>query len=212
MKNILCFGDSNTWGFIPGSGERYAHDVRWTGVLQSELGGEYRVLEDGLNARTSVFEDPWSPWRLGSEALPVSLVAQKPLDLLILMMGTNDLKFTDAYGASRGADRLIDIAEMAQSRKESSVIFPNGLKILLVSPILIDPSVAQDPYCDLRGAAEESKNFAKYYRHIAETRETFFMDAAQFAAPSTIDGIHMLPESHRALGVAMAEKVREILG
>ena len=91
MKNILCFGDSNTWGYTPGTGERYAQDVRWTGVLQRELGDHYRVIEDGQNARTSVYEDMWSPWRCGKDALPGTLIAQKPLDLLILSLGTNDL-------------------------------------------------------------------------------------------------------------------------
>ena len=76
--------------------------------------------------KRQVYEDPWSPWRLGAEALPIALVAQKPLDLLVLMIGTNDLKFTDAYGAAKGAERLIDLANMVQARKESSPVFPNG--------------------------------------------------------------------------------------
>ena len=212
MKNILCFGDSNTWGYTPGTAVRYDQDIRWTGVMQKELGAEYRVLEDGLNARTSVYEDPWSPWRLGKEALPIALVAQKPLDLLVLMIGTNDLKFVDAFGAAKGAETLISLAQMVQDRKESSKVFPNGLKVLLVSPILLDPCVANDEYGTLRGGAEESKKFLKYYKHVAEAKGVEFFDAASVAQPSKVDGIHMEPDSHRALGVALAQKVREILG
>ena len=211
MKNILCFGDSNTWGYTPGTAVRYDLSQRWTGVLQTELGADYRVLEDGLNARTSVYEDPWSPWRLGVDALPVALVAQKPLDLLILMMGTNDLKFTDAYGAAKGAERLIDMAQMVQDRRESSLVFPNGLKVLLVSPIELDPVVEKDPYGTLRNGVAESRKFAQYYRHVAEAKGVAFFDAATVAKPSKIDGVHMEPESHRALALPLAEQVRGLL-
>ena len=212
MKNILCFGDSNTWGFTPGTGVRYAPDVRYTGVLQAALGADYRVIEDGSNARTTVYEDPWTPWRLGKDALPVALVAQKPLDLLILNLGTNDLKFTDAYGASKGAETLISLTTLVQARKESSLVFPNGIQILLVSPIEMDPVVANDPFGSLRNGAEESKKFAYYYQHVAEAKGVHFFDAATAAVPSKVDGVHMEPESHRALGLALADKVREILG
>ena len=212
MKNILCFGDSNTWGFTPGTGVRYAPDVRYTGVLQAALGADYRVIEDGSNARTTVDEDPWTPWRLGKEALPIALVAHKPLDLLILNLGTNDLKFTDAYGASKGAETLISLTTLVQARKESSLVFPNGIQILLVSPIEMDPVVANDPFGSLRNGAEESKKFAYYYQHVAEAKGVHFFDAATAAVPSKVDGVHMEPESHRALGLALADKVREILG
>lgn len=212
MKNILCFGDSNTWGFTPGTGVRYAPDVRYTGVLQAALGADYRVIEDGSNARTTVYEDPWTPWRLGKEALPIALVAHKPLDLLILNLGTNDLKFTDAYGASKGAETLISLTTLVQARKESSLVFPNGIQILLVSPIEMDPVVANDPFGSLRNGAEESKKFAYYYQHVAEAKGVHFFDAATVAVPSKVDGVHMEPESHRALGLALADKVREILG
>lgn len=211
MKNILCFGDSNTWGFTPGTGVRYGEGVRWTSVMQQTLGNEYRVLEDGSNARTSVYPDPWTPWRLGKEALPAALVAQKPLDLLVLMIGTNDLKFTDAYGAAMGAQTLINITDMVQARVESSLVFPHGVKILLVSPILIDPVVAKDPYGSLRNGAEESRKFAFYYRHVAEAKNVAFFDAASVAKPSPVDGIHMEPESHLALGKALAEEARKLL-
>ena len=212
MKNILCFGDSNTWGFTPGTGVRYAPDVRYTGVLQTALGADYHVIEDGSNARTTVYEDPWTPWRLGKEALPIALVAHKPLDLLILNLGTNDLKFTDAYGASKGAETLIGLTTLVQARKESSPVFPNGIQILLVSPIEMDPVVANDPFGSLRNGAEESRKFAYHYQHVAEAKEVHFFNAATVAAPSKVDGIHMEPESHRALGLALADEVRKILG
>ena len=139
-------------------------------------------------------------------------MAHKPLDLLILNLGTNDLKFTDAYGASKGAETLISLTTLVQARKESSLVFPNGIQILLVSPIEMDPVVANDPFGSLRNGAEESRKFAYYYQHVAEAKEVHFFNAATVAAPSKVDGIHMEPESHRALGLALADEVRKILG
>lgn len=213
MKNILCFGDSNTWGYTPGTAVRYDIHTRYTGVMQDVLGPDYRILEDGSNARTTVYEDLWTPWRLGSVALPIALVAQKPVDLLIIHLGTNDMKFVDAYMASKGAETLINIAKSVHDRKESSEVFTNGnMKILLVSPIEMDPCVADDEFSTLRNGAAESRKFAKYYRHVAEQKGVYFFDAASVAAPSKVDGIHMEPEDHRALGEALAQKVREIFG
>lgn len=211
MKRILCFGDSNTWGYVPGTGERYPEAVRWTGVLQNALGDGYRVIEDGMNARTTVYPDPWRPWRVGSEALPISLVAQKPLDLLIISLGTNDLKFADAFGASKGAEALISLAKMVQERPESSRVFPHGLKVLLVSPIELHETIAQDEFSTLRGGVAESHRFAKYFVHVAQAQGVEFFDAATVAKPSPVDGVHMAADSHSALGNALAICVRRIL-
>lgn len=96
MRHILCYGDSNTWGYTPGTGERHAPDVRWTGVLRRLLGEGWEVLEEGMNGRTTVFDNPMSQGRNGSAYLLTCLETHKPLDLVILMLGTNDLRFTDA--------------------------------------------------------------------------------------------------------------------
>ena len=114
MKNVLCFGDSNTWGFMPESislpcPERHPHDVRWTGVLARELGGGYRVIEEGQNGRTTVHDDPFALARNGKTVLPAILESHKPLDLVVLMLGTNDLKAV--YGVSPG-----EIADPGQRR------------------------------------------------------------------------------------------------
>lgn len=212
MKNILCFGDSNTWGYTPGTGARYAPEVRWTGVLQRELGADYRIIEDGQNARTSVYEDMWSPWRCGKDVLPATLIAQKPLDLLILSLGTNDLKFTDAYGAARGAEVLVNLVHMVQARRESSLVFPNGIKVLLVSPIKLHPGIDAEEYSTLCGKYAESLKFSQTYRHAAEMCGAEFLDAAAVAEPSEVDYVHMSIQSHQSLGLAIAQKVRQMLG
>ena len=103
MKRILCYGDSNTWGFIPGTGERYPADVRWPGVLAALLGRGVHVVENGINGRTTAIDDPGYPCRNGKEGLGYALLAEKPFDLVILMLGTNELKLEGGVGADRGA-------------------------------------------------------------------------------------------------------------
>ena len=106
-KSILCYGDSNTWGYIPDVGRRFPEDIRWTGILQNLLGSTYEVIENGLVGRTTVFDDPYGPCRNGLASLDCALLSSAPLDLVSLALGTNDLKFTDAFGSRRGAGRLL---------------------------------------------------------------------------------------------------------
>ena len=137
MRHILCYGDSNTWGYTPGTGERHAPDVRWTGVLRRLLGEGWEVLEEGMNGRTTVFDNPMSPGRNGSAYLLTCLETHKPLDLVILMLGTNDLRFTDAWGAAEGAAALVKKIRLYNRMEESTHIFPGKPRILLIAPILV---------------------------------------------------------------------------
>lgn len=214
MKRILCYGDSNTWGFTPGSGKRYPSDVRWTGVMAKELGEEYEVVEAGLNGRTTVYTDPFNDMLNGLEYLPMVLVQSKPLDLIIISLGTNDLKFVSALHSARGVGKLIETCKKANDAIPGSTpIFNEGAKILVVSPIEVDPQVYEvNPYTSiLRGAVEESKQFPEMVKHFTDAHGVAYFNAASVAVPSKVDGIHMEPESHVALGKALAEKVREII-
>jgi lysophospholipase L1-like esterase len=212
MKRILCFGDSNTWGFTPGTGERYPDDVRWTGVCQKALGAGYKILEDGLNGRTTALEDFSNPWLNGSKNIGYSLIAQKPLDMIVLSLGTNDLKFTGATGSGKGMDALLkQIMGFDVYYKGSTPVFPNGIKVLLVSPIQIhENSAGQTPEYGRLLSHEESVKFPAVYAGIAKAYGIEVLDASQFAQPSTVDNVHMGPESHHALGLAIAEKIKEI--
>ncbi len=92
MKTILCYGNSNTWGAVLGTGERYAPFIRWTGVLAQELGAMYRVIEEGPNGRTTLWDDPIEGYKNGKEYLIPCLESHRPIDLVVMMLGTNDLK------------------------------------------------------------------------------------------------------------------------
>ena len=99
MKTILCYGDSNTYGYNPSNGFRYPENVRWTGRLQSALGEGYKIIEEGCNGRTTIFDDPLEGWKNGLGYLRPCLNSHKPVDIVIMMLGSNDLKET--FHASR---------------------------------------------------------------------------------------------------------------
>ena len=212
MKTVLFFGDSNTWGYTPVTGERYPAGVRWTTVAAGLLGNGYSCVECGINGRTTVYEDPWRGCRRGSDALDFELIANTPLDLLVLMLGTNDLKFADAYRSAKGVDTLCAMAQTVDARRFTlSPVFPGGCKILLVSPIHIAPGAEHnDEYILMPQGHEESLKFAEYQSAVAESRGAYFLDAAKVAEPSKADCEHLLPEGHAALGRAVAEKIMDI--
>ena len=106
MTTILCYGDSNTYGYNPVNGLRYPKDVRWTGVLQKLLGEQYAVIEEGCNGRTTVFEDIAEPWKAGLGYLKPCLNTHKPIDFVIMMLGSNDLKRMFHATAKEIADTL----------------------------------------------------------------------------------------------------------
>ena len=210
MKNILCFGDSNTFASHP-LGGRHPYDVRWTGRLQALLGAEYRVIEEGLGGRTTVFEDQISPGRNGRAALPAAIATHNPIDLIVMMLGTNDLKaqyHATMWDLGRAMEQLmhiIDAYEYAPHYKKPQV--------LLVSPIEVGEGIEDSPFgCFTREAVDKSRLFAKEYAPVAEKYGAHFFDAASVAYPSREDQLHMDAESHRALADALADKIRRILG
>ena len=212
-KNVLFFGDSNTWGYIPGDGRRYPYEQRWTTVAAEALGADFRCIPDGLIGRTTVFEHPYKPSRNGRTGLLSSLLTHMPLDLLVIYLGANDLMYSTAEASARGLETLVDLAETIQERYEiSSQVFPHGVRILLVAPcpLVYDAYVNfSDPKLSLRA---ESLRLPDLYRQVAERHGCAFLEAAAVAACSAVDGEHLPVEAHRALGLAIAEKIQGMFG
>jgi len=208
MKTVLCYGDSNTWGFDPETGERFAPDVRWPGVLALGLGEGFRVVEEGLSGRTTVRDDPIEgAHKNGRTYLRACLESHKPIDLVALMLGTNDLK--QRFGASAS-----DIAQGAASLAEEilrSGCGPGGGApvVLLIAP----PPVGKltDMAEMFEGAGKKSARFAGHYWRFAEQYGCGFMDAGAVISSSGLDGIHLEADEHRKLGEAVAASVAEIL-
>ena len=210
QKNILCFGDSNTWGYIPGSGERYEPEVRWPGVMAAALGAGYHISEDGLNGRTTGFDFPWADCRNGQSGLPYALLSQRPLDLLIIALGINDLTVVDSSFSAKSASGLIRRARMLQAVPDAGTrIFKDDVKILIVAPAPVHPDYDRmfnaEYYAD-------SCRLAERYRVMAQENGVEYLNAGDYAAASPVDCVHYTPESHRDLGLAIAQKVREMLG
>ena len=207
MFNILFYGDSNTWGFDPRTTLRYPFHSRWTTVCAALLGDDYNCIPAGMNGRTTVFDDPLKGARNGLTGLDYELQSHKPLDLAVVMLGTNDLKYTDASGVSAGMEELVRSILTANERFcLSSPVFPeNRARILLVSPVLLRGHVG-----DRADDIADSHRLADLYRALAGRYSLHFMDAAEFAVASEIDGVHLDPEDHEKLGRAMAKRIREI--
>ena len=141
------------------------------------------------------------------------MVSQKPIDLLLLMLGTNDLKFTTAEGSRDGLASILEEALHPEIHfpSGSSPVYTGKPRVLLLSPIRMRPGTVFDRPCGgPKDPAAESERFASLFRTLAEARGVDFLDAAEFAGPSRLDGVHMGPEAHEALGRAVAEKVRAI--
>jgi lysophospholipase L1-like esterase len=210
MKNILAFGDSLTWGFRAGEWTRHDFADRWPNVLAAGLGGRCHVIEEGMNGRTTVFPDPTeSAERNGAVALPMLLTTHQPLDLLIIMLGTNDIKYANrcrAFDASMGMARLIQLAK-------TYVYLPSftAPQILIMSPPALSPT-NDEWFNDLWGhAIAESKLFAKHYARVAEEAEVHFFDAGSVAKTDSTDGGHLDAANTRAIGEALVPVVKGIL-
>lgn len=213
MKRILCYGDSNAWGHVPAKGTRYPDDVRWPGVMAQKLGPDYRVIEDNISGRTTLENDPGLPYRCGADNLGYSLLAHGPVDLMILALGSNDLKFTDAAGVRRNIARMIDLIRGADTLYYSfTPVFTEQPKILLIAPPVILEEIKEiRPYHSLAHAAEESTKLGFHYAEVAKEKQVDFMDLSKLVRPSLDDCLHLTPEGHATVGEAVAKKVLEIL-
>jgi lysophospholipase L1-like esterase len=207
VRTILCYGDSNTWGCIPEGGEgparRFGPDIRWPRVLGTELGEGYDVFEEGLNGRTTIWDDPDEPYRNGKELLLPTLLSHKPLDLVIVMLGTNDVTYegVTARDVAEGAGELVDEVARSECGREGT-----APAVLLVCP----PPFGRVPD-EFRSAAEKSRELAGRFAAVADGRSCSFFDAGAVIASSDVDAIHLDADQHRRLGHALAEHVRELL-
>ena len=204
MTNILAFGDSNTWGLIPGTKERFPWGKRWTSLVQERL-PEIKLIEDGLCGRTTVFDDQLRPFRKGVEILPLSLESNYPLEGAIIMLGTNDCKRVfnaNSHTIGKGLELCLDELEKYVSPE----------KILIVSPINLGEDVwlpEKDPEFD-KTSVETSKNLPKEYKKIAQKRGNKFLAASDFASPSSIDDEHLSEEGHYELSNAIVDMIEKM--
>lgn len=221
-KRILCYGDSNTWGTIG----RWTEDTttpsecfdaahRWVEVMGSDLGDGFHVFREGLGGRGTIYAREGEEWKCGETYLKPCLHTHRPLDLIIIMLGTNDLQINKSITEEdlpAGISRLVDIVQ--ENPKVGTGNIPP--KILIMAPIEIRPS---DPkgrvlvYDKFRReiGRELSLKFPEVYEKVAQEKGCYFFNAADYAEPCPADGVHFTPESHVRLGHALADYVREYI-
>jgi len=208
MKRILCYGDSNTWGFNPVTKERYGKYERWVGQLSLALGSDYDVIEEGLNGRTTVWDDPIEGYKNGREYLIPCIESHKPLDLVIILLGVNDLKTRfslSAFEVAEGAGVLVQIVQ-----KSNTGIMDRAPRVLLLAP---PPMGKLTAYADFfEGAQAKSRKFAEQYQRVASELVCHFLDTSPVVVSSDLDGVHWEQSEHAKLGQAVAAKVKEIIG
>ncbi len=216
MKTILIIGDSNTHGYDPTDAGRYPYDVRWPGVLQQLLGREnYYVIEEGLNSRTTVQSDPvYDDNKSAADLLPVLIKTHAPVDLCIIMLGTNDLKYRFSMqpcDVGRGLCLLSKLAQRVSADKS-----PTGTpcSVLLVAPPPITRHLLSGRCAAEFGerALSLSAELPPWVELAAANTGAAYLDASVLVEPSPIDGLHLAPEGHRILAEAIAQKVTDLLG
>ena len=212
MKTILAYGDSLTYGTDPVVvGKRHAYEDRWPTRLEAGLGGKARVIAEGLGGRTTAFDDFSAVAdRNGARILPTLLASHAPLDAVVIMLGSNDMKTYlngSAHGAAMGTKRLAEIVR--------THTWPQGAavpQIVLVAP----PHCVDTEHADLKpmfghGVAESQK-LAGYYKAVASDLGCKFFDAATAAKADPADGVHLDAQNTRAIGDALAPLLKDMLG
>jgi lysophospholipase L1-like esterase len=200
-KTILCFGDSNTWGYNPVDGTRYPKTVRWTGILATKLGDSFEIIEEGLNGRTTIWDDPIEGYKNGKEYLIPCLESHKPLDLIIILLGTNDLKH-------RFSLTSFDIAEAAGilvKTVQNSDVGLDGTapEILLLAPPKLS-RLSGDSLSEFKGGVEKSQELSNQYERVANQFGCMYSDLSGVVVSSDIDGVHLEPEEHKKIGEHVA--------
>ena len=209
QKTILCYGDSNTWGYDPVNACRYGRDVRWPGVLQKELGRDYYVIEEGLCGRTTVWDDPVEGYKNGLKQLTPILHSHCPLDLVVIMLGTNDLKNRFSVSA---LDIAWSIGRLVETIRKCETGYTGPApQVLVVCPAPLN-SMPKSPFADiLIGGKEKSVALAGVMTDYCKENNIEMIDAGNVLSISDADGLHFQETEHFKLGKAVATKVNDML-
>lgn len=199
---ILCYGDSNTYGYIPGVGERYSEDIRWTGRLAQMLGEGYEVIEEGLNSRTTVYDDLFEEGKNGLETLIPTLEKHGEVDVVIIFLGSNDLKGyfrATTENIASNAGQLVDVVRDYYGDHLGSS------RIILVSPPEITRAFPGSnlPEKFWTTTIEKSRELHTFFELVAKEKGCSFIDAASVAKPSDVDGLHFDEAAHALMADAM---------
>ena len=215
-KHVVCLGDSNTHGYCADPmdcadhGDRFNEDERWTCLLQEKLGKEYLVLEEGLSGRTTVFEDALHESMPAIDVVYPILMSHEPVDLLIIMLGTNDTK--ERFGVNAAAIG-VGLQRLILKCKSVPCWGKHEPKILIVAPPHIGDGLYNDEAASGpmgAGCPERSRGLSKYFKQAADLLGCEFMDAEGVAEFNKIDCMHLTAKGHRQLAEALSKRVKEL--
>jgi lysophospholipase L1-like esterase len=212
LQQILVYSDSLSWGIVPTTRRRQPFDARWPGVMEIALAGQghsVRVIEDCLNGRRTVWEDPFKPGRNGLAGLAQRIEVNSPLSLVIVMLGTNDFQSMHPHTAGHAAQGIATlVGAIRQAPIEPGM--PVAPVLVIAPPPILTP---RGPIAaKFSGAAEKSSGLAEAYRAISSELGCHFFDAAEVTSASAVDGIHLDADQHRSLGTALARFVAALPG
>lgn len=209
MINILCYGDSNTYGYNPINKTRYDINTRWTGILQTLLGSNFHIIEEGCNSRTTFVDDFVLPYKNGGEYIVPCLKSHAPLDLVIVCLGTNDLKFRlnmTPLNVKKSMKSLLNVIKNFDFET-----FGSTPKILLMNPIRIDQDIEKKQFANYDiTSAQKSEELVQQYKELAKEFNCYYFDAGSVAKPSKIDYVHMMPDGHKAIAEALSKIILDI--
>lgn len=210
-RRIVCFGDSNTWGYNPENGTRYDENTRWTKLLEKKLGGDFRIIEEGQNGRTIANPDPWE-WgtKCGMDQILPIVESHMPMEALVIMLGSNDLKSKFNLPAPDIAGSLQNMLKSIKGHCKYYLGAPD-LKILVIAPPAIGDDFANSPFVeffDTASVIEKSKELSRWYKLVAEQFGCDFLDATAEISGGPIDSLHMSPEGHAKLAEMIYQKLK----
>lgn len=206
MISILCYGDSNTWGYNPYDGSRYDEDTRWTCLLQKKLGLEYSIIEAGLNGRTTWVDDPRDEIRNGRKYIKYEINTHKPIDILIIMLGTNDLKHS--YNLfpeeiAMGIETIIIEAKKCEFDGNKK-----NMKIFVLSPPKVKEIEDDGPI--FMGAEEKCNKLPNCFKEISLLHECYFVNITDKIDACDYDGIHLNEEGHYKMAEIMHHEITNL--
>lgn len=213
-RRIVCFGDSNTWGYNPESGSRYSDDIRWTKLLEKKLGGDYRIIEEGQNGRTIANPDPWE-WgtKCGMDQILPILESHMPMEALVIMLGSNDLKSKFGLPAPDIAGSLQNMLKSVRGHLRYYLNKPD-LKILIIAPPALGDNFASSPFAeffDADSVVQKSKDISKWFELVAGQFGCEFLDATSHVTAGDVDSLHLSPEGHAKLAELVYQKLKSML-
>lgn len=201
MQTILCFGDSNTWGYDPIDGSRYDFATRWPGALQKTLGSDnYRIIEEGLNGRTTAHNEIERPIRSGLEILPILLEAHRPLDWVIIMLGTNDLK---THFNSSAEQITANVGLLCDGVLQSEYLAAHRPQLLVCAPTSANEASQKLPEWFV-GASQTARDLPELIEREARNRGVHFLNVAGLLDHDFKDSLHWNSVQHLTVSKAIA--------